>query len=72
MSITEKTPSPNLIGKITTTSQIIYILGLIIIEVFNADINVQIFHTLVAFISLFSLISYFKWWFNNNFIRDNV
>ncbi len=72
MSITEKTPSPNLIGKITTTSQIIYILGLIIIEVFNADISVQIFHTLVAFISLFSLISYFRWWFNNNFIRDNV
>ena len=72
MSITEKTPSPNLIGKITTTSQIIYILGLIIIEVFNADINVQIFHTLVAFISLFSLISYFRWWLNNNFIRDNV
>jgi cardiolipin synthase len=72
MSITEKTPSPNLIGKITTTSQIIYILGLIIFEIFNVDINVQIFHILIGFISLLSLISYFRWWLNNNFIKQNV
>ena len=72
MSITEKTPSPNLIGKITTASQIIYILGLIIFEIFNVDINVQFFHILIAFISLLSLISYFRWWLNNNFIKQNV
>ena len=72
MSITEKTPSPNLIGKITTTSQIIYILGLIIFEILNVDINVQIFHILIGFISLLSLISYFRWWLNNNFIKQNV
>ena len=72
MSITEKTPSPNLIGKITTTSQIIYILGLIIFEIFNVDINALIFHILIGFITLFSLISYFKWWLNNNFIKQNV
>ena len=72
MSITEKTPSPNLIGKITTTSQIIYILGLIIFEIFNVDINVQIFHILIGSISLVSLISYFRWWLNNNFIKRNV
>tara|TARA_Y100000991_G_C21961085_1_gene344531 strand:- start:837 stop:1385 length:549 start_codon:yes stop_codon:yes gene_type:complete len=72
MSITEKTPTPNLIGKITTASQIIYILGLIIFEIFNVDINVQFFHILIAFISLLSLISYFRWWLNNNFIKQNV
>ena len=72
MSITEKTPSPNLFGKITTTSQIIYILGLIIFEIFNVDINALIFHILIGFITLLSLISYFKWWFNNNFIKQNV
>ncbi len=72
MSITEKTPSPNLIGKITTASQIIYILGLIIFEIFNVNINVQIFHILIGSISLFSLISYFRWWFNSNFIKQNV
>ena len=72
MSITEKTPSPNLIGKITTTSQIIYILGLIIFEIFNVDINALIFHIFIGFISLFSLISYFRWWLNNNFIKQNV
>ena len=72
MSITEKTPSPNLIGKITTTSQIIYILGLIIFEILNVDINIQIFHILIGFISLLSLISYFRWWLNNNFIKQNV
>ena len=72
MSITEKTPSPNLIGKITTTSQIIYILGLIIFEIFNADINPLIFHISIGFISLLSLISYFRWWLNNNFIKQNV
>ena len=72
MSITEKTPSPNLIGKITTASQIIYILGLIIFEIFNVDINALIFHIFIGFISLFSLISYFRWWLNNNFIKQNV
>ena len=72
MSITEKTPSPNLIGKITTTSQIIYILGLIIFEIFNVDINPIIFHILIGFITLFSLISYFRWWLNNNFIKQNA
>ena len=72
MSITEKTPSPNLIGKITTTSQIIYILGLIIFEIFNVDINALIFHIFIGFITLFSLMSYFRWWLNNNFIKQNV
>ena len=72
MSITEKTPSPNLIGKITTASQIIYILGLIIFEIFNVNINVQIFHILIGSISLFSLISYFRWWLNSNFIKQNA
>ena len=72
MSITEKTPTPNLIGKITTASQIIYILGLIIFEIFNVDINVQFFHILIALITLLSLISYFRWWLNNNFIKQNV
>ena len=59
-------------GKITTTSQIIYILGLIIFEIFNVDINPMIFHILIGFITLFSLISYFRWWLNNNFIKQNV
>ena len=72
MSITEKTPSPNLIGKITTASQIIYILGLIIFEIFNVDINALIFHIFIGFITLFSLMSYFRWWLNNNFIKQNV
>ena len=72
MSITEKTPSPNLIGKITTTSQIIYILGLIIFEIFNVDINPMILHILIGSITLFSLISYFRWWLNNNFIKQNA
>ena len=72
MSITEKTPSPNLIGKATTASQIIYILALIIIEIFNVTINFKIFHILIALISLLSLLSYFRWWLNNNFIKKNV
>ena len=72
MSITEKTPSPNLIGKITTTSQIIYILGLILIEIFNIVINLKVLHVLITFITVFSLLSYFRWWLKNNFIQDNV
>ena len=36
------------------------------------DINVQIFHILIGFISLLSLLSYFRWWLNNNFIKQNV
>ena len=72
MSISEKTPSPNFIGKITTISQIIYILGLIVFEIFNADINILIFHILLGFITLSSLISYIRWWLKNNFIKQNV
>ena len=72
MSITEKTPSPNLIGKITTTSQIIYILGLIVFEIISVEKNDQIFHILIGLITLLSLISYFRWWINNNFIKKNV
>ena len=72
MSITEKTPSPNLIGKITTISQIIYILVLILIEAFNLDLSLKIFHILIVFITLCSLLSYLKWWLSNNFIRKNA
>ena len=60
------------LNNITTTSQIIYILVLIIFEILNVDINIQIFHILIGFISLLSLISYFRWWLNNNFIKQNV
>ena len=72
MSITEKTPSPNLIGKITTISQIIYILGLILVEAFNIDLSLKIFHILVALITLCSLLSYLRWWVSNNFLKENV
>ena len=72
MSITEKTPSPNFFGKITTTSQIIYILGLIVFEIISVEKNDQIFHILIGLITLLSLISYFRWWINNNFIKKNV
>ena len=41
-------------------------------EIKEKDINVQIFHILIGFISLLSLISYFRWWLNNNFIKQNV
>ena len=72
MSITEKTPSPNLIGKITTTSQIIYILALILIEASNLDLSLKFLHILIAFITMCSLLSYLKWWLSNNFIKENA
>lgn len=72
MSITEKTPSPNLIGKITTTSQIIYIIGLILFEILNIDISLKFFHILITFITIFSLVSYINWWLDNNFKNENA
>ena len=71
MSITERTPSPNIIGKITTASQIIYILGLILFEIFNFDTRALIFHISIALISILSLFSYFRWWLLNNFNGKN-
>ena len=71
MSITERTPSPNIIGKITTASQIIYILGLILFEIFNFDTRPLIFHISIALISILSLFSYFRWWLLNNFNGKN-
>ena len=71
-SILEGVSELNLIWKITTTSQIIYILGLIIFEIFNVDKNPMILHILIGFITLFSLISYFRWGLNNNFTKQNA
>ena len=72
MSITEETPSPNIIGKITTASQIIYILVLILFEIFNLEIRVIILHISITAITTFSLLTYFRWWLENNFKKENV
>jgi cardiolipin synthase len=72
MSITEQTPSPNFVGKLTTASQIIYILGLILIEIFKVLINTEILHILISLITVFSLISYFNWWITSNFNQNNA
>ena len=72
MSITEQTPSPNFVGKLTTASQIIYILGLILIEIFKVLINTEILHILISLITVFSLITYFNWWLTSNFNQDNA
>ena len=71
MSIKEQTASPNFVGKITTASQIIYILGLILIEIFNVVIKTETLHVLISLITVFSLISYFNWWLSSNFKQEN-
>lgn len=63
--ITSNAPSPNVLGKITTGSQIVYIAQLLIIQAMNFDLHYIWLDWLVVFITALSLLVYAFNWFQS-------
>ena len=66
MSIIESdTPAPNLLGKLTTSLQIIYISLIFLNEIFGLDLTFIFLDILIIFITLLSLCVYAFNWFKD-------
>ena len=66
MSIIESdTPAPNLLGKLTTSLQIIYISLIFLNEIFGLDLTFNFLDILIIFITLLSLCVYAFNWFKD-------
>ena len=66
MSIIESdTPAPNLLGKLTTSLQIIYISLIFLNEIFGLDLTFIFLDILIIFITLLSLCVYAINWFKD-------
>ena len=65
--IESETPKPNLLGKLTTTAQIIYIIVIFIKVIFELDFYMIFFDIFVLFITIISLIVYADQW-----VRDLI
>ena len=66
MSLIESdTPSPNLLGKLTTGLQIIYISIIFINEIFNFDISFNFLNILIVFVTILSLCVYTLNWYKD-------
>ena len=66
MSLIESdTPSPNLLGKLTTSLQIIYISIIFINEIFNFDISFNFLNILIVFVTILSLCVYTLNWYKD-------
>ena len=64
MSIIESdTPAPNLLGKLTTSLQIIYISLIFLNEIFGLNLTFNFLDVLIIFVTLLSLLVYaFNWY----------
>jgi len=64
MSIIESdTPAPNLLGKLTTSLQIIYISVIFLNEIFKLDLKFNFLDILIIFVTILSLCVYaFNWY----------
>lgn len=66
MSVVESgTPLPNLLGKITTVFQVLYIILILIINSSTISINLNFLGFVIVVFTLFSFIIYAKNWFSN-------
>ena len=66
MSLIESdTPSPNLLGKLTTSLQIIYISIIFINEIFNFDVSFNFLNILIVFVTILSLCVYTLNWYKD-------
>tara|TARA_Y100001934_G_scaffold271572_1_gene358303 strand:+ start:13 stop:564 length:552 start_codon:yes stop_codon:yes gene_type:complete len=66
MSLIESyTPAPNLLGKITTSLQIIYISIIFLNEIFNSNITFDFLNIITISITLLSLIVYAISWYKD-------
>ncbi|MBR51644.1 MAG: CDP-diacylglycerol--glycerol-3-phosphate 3-phosphatidyltransferase [Gammaproteobacteria bacterium] len=66
MSLMESnTPLPNLLGKLTTTLQIIYICIIFVMEIFNINFPLIVIDILIVAITALSLLVYSYKWFRD-------
>ena len=63
--ITSNAPSPNILGKITTGSQIFYIAQILILQAMDFDIRLIWLDWMIVFITASSLLVYAFQWFNS-------
>ena len=61
--IETETPSPNILGKITTTLQVIYILLVMLLQILQYNISLIGLDIFIILITILSLIVYSKDWF---------
>ena len=59
------TPLPNLLGKLTTSLQVIYIATIFLKEIFNIKFSLYVFDIFIIFITLLSLIVYAYNWYKD-------
>ena len=59
------TPLPNLLGKLTTSLQIIYIATIFLKEIFNIKFNLYVLDIFIIFITLLSLVVYAYNWYKD-------
>lgn len=59
------TPLPNLLGKLTTSLQIIYIATIFLKEIFNIKLSLYVLDIFIIFITLLSLIVYAYNWYKD-------
>ena len=57
------TPLPNILGKITTTLQVIYILLIMFLQIFEFKVSLAGLDIFIIIITILSLIVYSKDWF---------
>jgi phosphatidylglycerophosphate synthase len=61
--IETEAPSPNILGKITTTLQVIYILLVMLLQILQYNISLIGLDMFIILITILSLIVYSKDWF---------
>ena len=59
------TPLPNLLGKLTTSLQVIYIATIFLKEIFNIKFSLYVLDIFIIFITLLSLVVYAYNWFKD-------
>lgn len=71
MSLTDRTPTPNLFGKFTTICQMFLIISIMIDASLSGNFNFVIVNIVVCSVTIISLSNYFGFWIYNNFIIKN-
>ena len=59
------TPLPNLLGKLTTSLQVIYIATILLKEIFNIKFSLYVLDIFIIFITLLSLVVYAYNWYKD-------
>jgi cardiolipin synthase len=59
------TPLPNLLGKLTTSLQVIYIATIFLKEIFNIKLSLYVLDIFIIFITLLSLVVYAYNWYKD-------